>query len=74
MLYVNFNLHFRVEQTMSEIPVLAPRTPMTFDCFVRCLSQTGESDTIKVFVSRKKSTKPIISSVVNIPIAEPLSV
>jgi hypothetical protein len=65
---------FRVEQKVSRVPLLSPETPSSFSCIIRCLSTTGETDSIKVFVSRTDQNKPIISSVVNMPVAEPLTV
>ena len=63
-----------MEQKISRIPVLFPNSPRSFSCMIESLSETGKNDNVTVFLSSTKSSKPIISSIVNIPIAEPLTV
>ncbi|CAF1248119.1 unnamed protein product [Rotaria magnacalcarata] len=54
-----------------EIPILINGIEYGFCSFVTCITDKAISDTIKVFVCRRDSTAPLISAVINMPIAEP---
>ncbi|CAF3669384.1 unnamed protein product [Rotaria sordida] len=54
-----------------EIPILINGIEYGFCSFVTCVTDKAISDIIKVFVCRRDSTVPLISAVINMPVAEP---
>ncbi|CAF1688999.1 unnamed protein product, partial [Adineta ricciae] len=54
-----------------EIPILINGIEYGFCTFVTCITDKVISDVIKVFVCRRDTTAPLISAVINMPVAEP---
>ncbi|CAF1425886.1 unnamed protein product [Adineta steineri] len=54
-----------------EIPILITGIEYGFCTFVTCITDKVISDIIKVYVCRRDSSAPLISAVINMPVAEP---
>lgn len=50
--------------------MLIPGVPHSVETLVTCISELGISDTVRVFVVKGKNVKPIISAMINMPLAE----
>ena len=57
---------------MSRLPLLVPGAPQHCDTFIRALSNVTGS--IRVSISKNDSPKPITSTIINMPPAEPLQI
>ena len=42
----------------------------TVFCQVECTSEMGVADQVRVFVSRKERTQPILTALINMPVSE----
>lgn len=70
-----FNRHiFTIERKVAVLPLLLPGKSTTVEVTVRNTSENGETGDVKVLITPREKTKPVISSIVAMPIAEPLSV
>ena len=74
-------LSFRIAKNLIRVPMLVPGLEYTFETLVECISDLGISDQLRVFVIRNRNaagsdnkstavTKPILSAVINMPVAE----
>ena len=50
--------------------MLVPQLNYTFESLVECVSDMGVADQVRVFVSRKERTQPILTALINMPVAE----
>ena len=50
--------------------MLVPGVIHVAETLVTCVSDLGISDTVRVFVVRGKTPKPILTAVINMPVAE----
>ena len=57
-------------QFYQQLPMLVPGVQHSVETLVTAISELGISDTIRVFVVKKESTKPILSAIINMPVAE----
>ena len=65
---------FAIERKVIVLPLLLPGKSTSVEVLVRNTSENGETGDVKVLITPREQTKPVISSIVPIPIAEPLSV
>lgn len=50
--------------------MLVPGIIHVAETLVTCISELGISDTVRVFVVKGKATKPLLTAVINMPVAE----
>lgn len=50
--------------------MLVPGVPHTVETLITCVSELGVSDTVRVFVLKEQNAKPILSAMINMPVAE----
>lgn len=50
--------------------MLVPGLEYSFETLIECVSDLGISDLVRVFVTRPPNSKPILSAVINMPVAE----
>ena len=50
--------------------MLVPGLEYVFETLVECISDLGISDQLRVFVVKQASTKPLLSAIINMPVAE----
>ena len=55
---------------MIKVPMLVPGLEYVFETLVECVSDLGISDQVRVFVVKPPRTKPLLSAVINMPVAE----
>lgn len=63
---------YRLKQSLFKIPLLVPGVMLRLDAELECVDENGGADTIRVFVCSAKSSMPILSAVVNMPMSEML--
>ncbi|CAF0801946.1 unnamed protein product [Didymodactylos carnosus] len=56
----------------AEIPILVNGMEYGFCTFVSCITDKVISDTVKVLVCRRDTNTPLLSAVINMPVAEPI--
>lgn len=50
--------------------MLVPGIIHVAESLVTCISELGISDTVRVFVVKGKASRPLLTAVINMPIAE----
>ena len=50
--------------------MLVPGLNYSFETLVESISELGVADQIRVFVSRKEMSQPILTAVINMPVPE----
>ena len=53
-----------------QVPILIPGVTYVYDTLVEFVSDLGISDQVRVFVTRGFQSRPILSAVINMPVAE----
>ncbi|XP_064095849.1 Bardet-Biedl syndrome 1 protein-like [Macrobrachium nipponense] len=61
---------YTVNRSYIQIPMLVPGIIHVAETLVTCISELGISDTVRVFVVKGKTTKPLLTAVINMPVAE----
>ena len=61
---------FRIQKNVIQVPMLVPGLEYVFETLVECISDLGISDQLRVFVVRQSSPKPLLSAIINMPVAE----
>ena len=61
---------FRIQKNVIQVPMLVPGLEYVFETLVECISDLGISDQLRVFVVRQTSPKPLLSAIINMPVAE----
>lgn len=61
---------YRLQQSLLVIPVLVSGVAYDLETDIYCIDPNGCSDEVKVFVVDEKSTIPLITAIVNMPISE----
>ena len=72
-LYITFYCDdklYRVSKPYILVPMLVPQLNYTFESLVECVSDMGVADQVRVFVSCKERTQPILTALINMPVAE----
>ena len=60
----------RIQKNVIQVPMLVPGLEYVFETLVECISDLGISDQLRVFVVRQNSPKPLLSAIINMPVAE----
>lgn len=55
---------------LPQIPMLVPGIVHVAETLVTCVSELGIADTVRVFVVKGKATRPLLTAVINMPVAE----
>ncbi|KAK4326344.1 hypothetical protein Pmani_003138 [Petrolisthes manimaculis] len=61
---------YTVNQSFIQIPMLVPGIVHVAETLVTCISELGISDTVRVFVVKGKANRPLLTAVINMPVAE----
>ncbi|XP_037076017.1 LOW QUALITY PROTEIN: Bardet-Biedl syndrome 1 protein homolog [Pollicipes pollicipes] len=61
---------YHVQQRFIHVPILIPGVTYVYDTLVEFVSDLGISDKVRVFVTRGQVTRPILSAVISMPVAE----
>ena len=72
-LYITFYCDdklYKINKPYIQVPMLVPQLNYTFETLVECISDMGGAEQITVFVSRKERIQPILTALINMPVAE----
>ncbi|KAK8384168.1 hypothetical protein O3P69_009121 [Scylla paramamosain] len=61
---------YSVNKSYIQIPILVPGIIHVAETLLTCVSELGISDTVRVFVVKGKSSRPLLTAVINMPVAE----
>ncbi|XP_047480253.1 Bardet-Biedl syndrome 1 protein-like [Penaeus chinensis] len=61
---------YSVSRSYIQIPMLVPGIIHVAESLVTCISELGISDTVRVFVVKGKGSRPLLTAVINMPVAE----
>ncbi|XP_050689408.1 Bardet-Biedl syndrome 1 protein homolog [Eriocheir sinensis] len=61
---------YSVNKSYIQIPILVPGIVHVAETLVTCVSELGIADTVRVFVVKGKATRPLLTAVINMPVAE----
>jgi len=61
---------YTIQKNVIQVPMLVPGLEYVFETLVECISDLGISDQLRVFVVRQNSPKPLLSAIINMPVAE----
>ncbi|KAG0729916.1 Bardet-Biedl syndrome 1 [Chionoecetes opilio] len=61
---------YNVNQSYIQIPILVPGIIHVAETLVTCVSELGISDTVRVFVVKGKASRPLLTALINMPVAE----
>lgn len=60
----------RIAKNTIMVPMLVPGLEYVFETLVECVSDLGISDNVTVFVVKPPKQKPLLSAMINMPVAE----
>ncbi|XP_045616559.1 BBSome complex member BBS1 isoform X1 [Procambarus clarkii] len=61
---------YNVNKSYIQIPILIPGVIHVVETLITCISELGISDTVRVFVVKGKASRPLLTAVINMPVAE----
>ncbi|RXG51025.1 Bardet-Biedl syndrome 1 protein [Armadillidium vulgare] len=61
---------YDIQSPYIQVPMLVPGVPHIVETLITCVSELGVSDTVRVFVLKEQNAKPILSAMINMPVAE----
>ncbi|KAG7165240.1 Bardet-Biedl syndrome 1-like [Homarus americanus] len=61
---------YNVNKSYIQIPMLIPGIIHVAETLITCISELGISDTVRVFVVKGKASRPLLTAVINMPVAE----
>ncbi|XP_071535409.1 BBSome complex member BBS1 [Panulirus ornatus] len=61
---------YNVDKSYIQIPMLVPGIIHVAETLITCISELGISDTVRVFVVKGKASRPLLTAVINMPVAE----
>ncbi|XP_043188676.1 Bardet-Biedl syndrome 1 protein homolog [Amphibalanus amphitrite] len=61
---------YQVQRRFMHAPILIPGVTYVYDTLVEFVSDLGISDQVRVFITRGTQSRPILSAVINMPVAE----
>ncbi|TRY67055.1 hypothetical protein TCAL_07811 [Tigriopus californicus] len=61
---------YSIGKNIIQVPMLVPGLEYVFETLIECVSDLGISDQVRVFITKPPLEKPILSAIINMPVAE----
>ena len=61
---------YRIAKPYIDVSMLVPGLDYKYETLVECVSELGVADQIRVFLSRKERSQPILTACINMPVPE----